>query len=347
MAASIYDWSSTPDNNANADTDLTWALGQPPSTVNKSARMMMKRVKDLLVDIGGSLTASGTANALTVTANSGFSTYVNGRILAFRAASDNTGAATLNVNLIGAKAIRKMTPTGEADILAKEIKAGGIYIAQYQAALNGGAGAWLLLNTTGDPVTHAVPIGSMVDFAGTSVPNGWLLCYGQAVSRTTYADLFAVIGTTFGAGNGSTTFNVPDFRGRVGAGKDDMGGTDSGLLSSVFGAAAKTLGGVLGAASHLLTTAQIPSHNHGGSTNSTGAHSHTIDPGWRTHGSGGQGSITGWSDGDITISGTYNKTTNSTGSHSHTISSEGGDQAHPNAQPTLIVNKIIKASHQW
>jgi len=54
-------------------------------------------------------------------------------------------------------------------------------------------------------------------FTGTA-PTGWLLCNGDAVSRTTYADLFAVIGTTYGSGNGSTTFNVPDFRGRVPAG---------------------------------------------------------------------------------------------------------------------------------
>ncbi len=74
---------------------------------------------------------------------------------------------------------------------------------------------------------RAVPIGAIVSFAGTSSPAGWMLCYGQAVSRSTYSSLFAAIGTSFGAGDGSTTFNLPDCRGRVEAGKDDMGGVDS------------------------------------------------------------------------------------------------------------------------
>lgn len=66
------------------------------------------------------------------------------------------------------------------------------------------------------------PSGSIVAFGGTSAPSGWLLCDGSAVSRTTYAALFAVIGTNFGSGDGSTTFNLPDFRGRF------LRGTDSG-----------------------------------------------------------------------------------------------------------------------
>jgi hypothetical protein len=56
------------------------------------------------------------------------------------------------------------------------------------------------------------PIGSIVPYGGTTAPSGWLLCQGQAISRTTYSDLFSAIGTTFGAGNGSTTFNLPDLR---------------------------------------------------------------------------------------------------------------------------------------
>lgn len=73
--------------------------------------------------------------------------------------------------------------------------------------------------------------GTVLPFAGSAAPIGWLLCYGQAVSRTTYANLFAAIGTAYGAGDGSTTFNVPDLRGRVAAGKDDMGGTAASRLN--------------------------------------------------------------------------------------------------------------------
>lgn len=69
----------------------------------------------------------------------------------------------------------------------------------------------------------ALPAGSMVDFAGTSAPGGWLMCDGSAISRTVYASLFAAVGTTYGSGDGSTTFNLPDFRGRFARYMDNMG----------------------------------------------------------------------------------------------------------------------------
>lgn len=70
-----------------------------------------------------------------------------------------------------------------------------------------------------------VPPGTVITFAGSSAPAGYLVCGGQAISRTTYARLFAVIGTLYGSGDGSTTFNVPDLRGRTAYGLDNMGGT--------------------------------------------------------------------------------------------------------------------------
>jgi len=79
---------------------------------------------------------------------------------------------------------------------------------------------------------NVAPPGVVLPYAGASAPTGWLLCYGQAVSRTTYADLFTAISTTYGAGDGSTTFNVPDLRGRVPAGKDNMGGTAANRLTA-------------------------------------------------------------------------------------------------------------------
>lgn len=74
--------------------------------------------------------------------------------------------------------------------------------------------------------------GVVLDYAGTTAPVGYLLAYGQAISRTTYADLYNVIGTTYGVGDGSTTFNLPDLRGRVVAGKDDMGGSSANRLTT-------------------------------------------------------------------------------------------------------------------
>ena len=70
-------------------------------------------------------------------------------------------------------------------------------------------------------------IGTIKEFAGSSAPTKWLVCNGTAISRTTYSDLFSVIGTTYGAGDGSTTFNIPDFQGRSPKGVGtSSGGTD-------------------------------------------------------------------------------------------------------------------------
>jgi microcystin-dependent protein len=101
--------------------------------------------------------------------------------------------------------------------------------------------------------------GLVIPYAPTAAPpTGWLLCTGQAVSRTTYAALFAAIGTTYGSGDGSTTFNVPDMRGRFPAGADDMGTTRgaAGRIGTAMGASG-------GSQKKQLTSAHLPSHGHG------------------------------------------------------------------------------------
>lgn len=186
-------------------------------------------------------------------------------------------------------------------------------------------------------IAAAMPAGSVVPFCGTSAPSGWLFCYGQTVSRTTYPALFSAIGTTFGSGDGSTTFGLPDLRGRVIAGKDDMGGSAASRLSASV--AGSTLGAVGGAETHTLTSAQIPAHTHTASTNTVADHTHSSIT--------GTGSMSNISTGGATVVGTTNSTgnTGSAGSHSHTVTvaaNTGGDGAHNNTQPTIILNHIIK-----
>lgn len=96
-----------------------------------------------------------------------------------------------------------------------------------------------------------VPAGALTMYGGSTAPTGWLLCDGSAVSRSTYADLFTAIGTAFGVGDGSTTFNVPDMRSRspIGAGQG------SGLTNRALAATG-------GAETHTLTTAEMPAHTH-------------------------------------------------------------------------------------
>ncbi len=96
--------------------------------------------------------------------------------------------------------------------------------------------------------TVAVPTGLLSPFAGSTAPTGYLMCDGSAVSRTEYADLFAVIGTSYGSGDGSTTFNVPDMQGNVAVG--------------VGGSSVTTLGQTGGEETHTLTVTEMPAHSH-------------------------------------------------------------------------------------
>lgn len=101
--------------------------------------------------------------------------------------------------------------------------------------------------------SSSLPVGVVLPYALSTAPTGFLLCSGQAVSRTTYAALFAAIGTTYGSGDGSTTFNVPDCRGRAIIGLDDLGGSAASRVS-----AATSLGQTGGAES----TSTPPAHTH-------------------------------------------------------------------------------------
>ncbi|WP_300256837.1 tail fiber protein [Bradyrhizobium sp.] len=127
----------------------------------------------------------------------------------------------------------------------------------YAAVYNNSDAAFYLYGVGTDP---GIPLGSSIDYWGTSAPtSAFALAYGQAISRTTYAPLFSLFGTTYGNGDGSTTFNLPDLRGRVVAGKDDMGGSAaSRLTSAYFGTSAATLGAVGGSQNHALTLSELP-----------------------------------------------------------------------------------------
>ena len=179
-----------------------------------------------------------------------------------------------------------------------------------------------------------VPSGAVSPFAGTSEPTGWLFCYGQAVSRTTYAALFAAIGTTYGAGDGSTTFTLPDLRGRVVAGQDDMGGTSANRLTGLSGGVdGDTLGATGGSETHTLTEAQLAAHRHFvANTDSLSDGS----PGPLVNNQQvAQANSTGGNGGYVL----HNSSTEATVGRT---SSTGSGQAHNNVQPTIILNYIIK-----
>ena len=177
-----------------------------------------------------------------------------------------------------------------------------------------------------------LPAGLIFPFAGTSAPSGYLLCYGQAISRTTYATLFTAIGTTYGTGDGSSTFNLPDLRGRVVAGQDDMGGTSADRLTNqTAGVDGDTLGATGGAETHILLDGQMPSHNHTATS--------TIQDNFN-------GSLTIFKKTSGSPTNRYAvESISSDNSRSVAVSTSigttGSDQAHNNVQPTMVLNYII------
>lgn len=301
-----------------------------------------------------------------------------------------------------------------------------IAAALNNVVLRSGVGAWLgnqnasgfrLTNlgaavNPGDAVNltqlrQATPIGAVMDFAGINAPASWMFCYGQELNRVEFSALFAEIGTTYGSGNGTTTFNLPDCRDRVSVGKGNMGGTAANrITNAVAGFNTTVLGAAGGVQEHVLTAAQMPAHAHGAVTTANGAHTHTAQAaGNHAHGGavvaagahnhlGATGAAGGHfhtgltipvdnnvgpgpgvvqsagGDGVPTLNGTvgavgdhqhviafdgnhqhgivadgsHTHVINGTGDHIHAIAAEGGGLAHPNVQPSITFNKIIKVS---
>jgi microcystin-dependent protein len=198
----------------------------------------------------------------------------------------------------------------------------------------------------GGAVSNVVGIiGEIRQFAGiaASIPSGWYQCYGQAVSRTTYAAAFAALGTTWGAGDSSTTFNLPDLRGRVTAGLDNMGGSAADRITAgVSGIAGTTLGGSGGDQAQQEHTHTI---NDGGHTHALTdpGHVHTVNVATAVTG----GSAAGLSATDaapaVVPFGVNTATTGITIASATTgiTNSNTGAGASQNVQPTSMVYSII------
>jgi microcystin-dependent protein len=160
-------------------------------------------------------------------------------------------------------------------------------------------------------------VGDVKFTAGSVAPTGWIKADGSAISRTTYADLFSVVGTIYGTGNGTTTFNLPDLRGEFIRGWDDSRGADSG----------RTLGS--------FQDSDNKSHSHSATSSKTGDHRHSIPS--RGNDSTGNGYVEDASSGG-TVRTTY---TGDEGSHTHiiTVGSSGGTESRPRNVAMLAVIK--------
>jgi microcystin-dependent protein len=295
VAANLKSWSTTADSNSPAGTTAV-GTGLAPNL-----REIQKVVRQDLAHKGSDIASASTTDLGAVaglmhditgtTTITSFGTVDAGiwKVVKFEGALTLTHNST-SLILPGGTSI--LTVSGDI----------GIFISE-------GSGNWRCVSYTS--AGRDMPCGTVAPYAGSAAPSGWLLCYGQAVSRTTYAGLFATLSTTYGTGDGSTTFNLPDLRGRVVAGKDDMGGSSANRLTDQSGGLnGDTLGDTGGSETHTLTTTEMP------------AHTHTAPQGLSSTG------------GFALVAGSAGTST--------TTGSAGSDGAHNNVQPTIILNYIIK-----
>ncbi len=162
--------------------------------------------------------------------------------------------------------------------------------------------------------TSGTPVGSVQMYAGSSAPSGWISCDGTAISRTTYAALFAIVGTTYGVGDGSTTFNLPDLQGRIPVGS----GAGSGLTS-------RTLGATGGEETHALSVGEMPAHSHNLEVSTDAGSDPEPDGNYLA----------------ATSEDTYNASSTSS-AYLNGMTSAGSGTAHNVMQPFLVLGYIIK-----
>jgi microcystin-dependent protein len=275
-------------------------------------------------------TVGGTANAITLTSGFSYATYVAGATFSFIVAAANTSSTvTIAVDGLAAKSLK---------IGASLPDIGALVVATIAVIKYDGTDFQLISSGT---APTAIPVGTVLAYSGSTVPVGILECYGQAVSRSTYATLFAVISTTFGAGDGSTTFNLPDLRGRTIFGEDDMGGSSANRITSAgAGFDGDTLGATGGAETVELVEGNLPAHTHSDGTlaaASSGAHTHFVVNA-DTSGSGAGDNVTatdqitanrgGVTNDNYTLGGTATEATlgltSSNGAHTHDVTGATG-----------------------
>jgi microcystin-dependent protein len=322
----LYKWSQTSASDATADPTINWQEGQAPSTVNDSGRAMMAATAKYRDDIAGAIITGGTSTAYTVSSYQVFDTLarLGGQTIAFTPHITNGATVTLNVDALGARPLR--TSPG-AELLAGTIIQGTPYVAIY----NNSDAVFYLQGFFGNP--YNIPLGAGLDFWGSTTPNSsFAFPTGQAISRSAYSAMFALVGTTYGPGDGSTTFNLPDKTGRASVMKETIA---TRLTSTYFGGDSTAMGATGGGEFKTLLTTNLPAYTPSG----------TITDGPITI-SGGTIGGTGFSpqSGSATnvVSGPAAIVATQSGSLFTGIAQGGTSTPFRTVQPTIVCNYIIR-----
>lgn len=324
----VFRWSQTANNNGTADPTISWPEGMAPSQINDSARAEMAAVAMYRDDISGAIVTAGSSTAYTVASNSSYDSlaHLNAQMIAFTPhATNGAGPVTLNVDGQGAKALRSSPNT---ELLAGVLIQGTPYVCTYSNS----DGAFYLQSFFGNP--YNVPLGAGMDYWLPTAPNSsFVFPIGQAISRTTYATLFAAMGTTYGTGDGSTTFNLPDKTGRVSA---MLEGTATRLTSAGGGVNGAALGSAGGTQTKTLLQSDFPNVSVAGVVTDPG-HAHSSNAAINGGGSGTPGPFTQPLNGE----GSATINSNTTGISVTTHINGNVTQTLVNGLPPIIVTNYI------
>lgn len=280
------------------------------------------------------------SNAYSITL-ANYGSLLSGVPIQFIPDADNTGPATLNVSGLGAVVVQRPSSLGLVGLSGAELKNGVLTTVVYN-----GTNFQLVA-----PLDMR-PIGDTIEFRGSTTPPGYLIEDGTAVSRTTYAALFTAIGTTYGVGDGSTTFNLPDSRGTFFLALDNQGGSAANRVTTGGSGcnATATSSTICGLQTHTLTAAQLPTL-----TSTNASQSITVYPGGASTNQVPQTpSSNPWVESSATSGGAFIGPSRATSGgmvsqnsfsapNSISVTSTGtSGSAHPILNPTLLGRRAIK-----
>jgi len=332
MGENIADWSTAPASNATVNS-IDWAEGMAPAQVNNSARQEMADVADWHHNQAEWINRGETpvfvaATQFKINGVDVSGVYTVGRRVQLVAPTPGTIFGSISAVSFSTDTTVTIDWDTSTELSSETLTRVSVGIIQGAAASQS---------------YFSLPVGAIIDFGTTAAePVGWKFCNGQSLNRTTFANLFTVISTFYGAAS-TSVFSVPDIRGRTTIALDNMGGTAANVITST---AADTLGGTFGqestsptvtitggVTSHELTEAELPS-----------SLSVTIPTGNVSDPSSGSGRLARGS-------------TVGAGTQTITLSSVGSGTAHPHddtlaatstgamsvTQPSMALIKIIKA----